>query len=62
MYGIIKIYMFWKSSRRVSSLDGEVYHWIGDAMPDIDEDMSVTIYGGYYYGETEVDPFGNLKF
>lgn len=24
---------------------------------DIDEDMSVTIYGGYYYGETEVDPF-----
>lgn len=39
------------------SLSGEVYHWIGDAMPDIDDDLSVTIYGGYYYGETEVDPF-----
>ena len=33
-----------------------VYHWIGDAMPDIDDDLSVTIYGNYYYGETEVDP------
>jgi hypothetical protein len=26
-------------------------------MPDIDEDMSITIYGGYYYAETEVNPF-----
>ena len=33
-----------------------VYHWIGDAMPDIDEDLSITIYGNYYYGETEADP------
>jgi|GEM_PF-1687649 len=37
-------------------LDGEVYHWIGDAMPEI-EGTAVTIYGGYDYGESEVDPF-----
>ena len=39
------------------SLDSEVYHWIQDAMPHIDSDLSVTIYGGYDYGESEVDPF-----
>lgn len=39
------------------NLSSEVYHWIGDAMPDIDEDVSVTIHGGYYYGEAEDDPF-----
>ena len=39
------------------SLDSEVYHWIEDAMPDIDSDLSITIYGGYDYGESEVDPF-----
>ena len=38
-------------------LDREVYHWIGDAMPDIDDDLSITIYGGYDYCETDVDPF-----
>lgn len=39
------------------NLDSEVYHWIGDAMPAIDDDTNITIYGGYYYGESEVDPF-----
>jgi len=39
------------------SLDSEVYHWIEDAMPDIDSDLSITIYGGYDYCESEVDPF-----
>jgi len=38
------------------NLSSAVYHWIGDAMPDIDDDMSITIYGGYDYCETEVDP------
>ena len=37
-------------------LDSEVYHWIGDAMPDIDDGMNITIYGGYDYCETEIDP------
>lgn len=54
---LIKHICFGNHSEGYLSLDSEVYHWIGDAMPDIDEDMSVTIYGGYYYGETEVDPF-----
>ncbi len=54
---LIKHICFGNHPEGYLSLDSEVYHWIGDAMPDIDEDMSVTIYGGYYYGETEVDPF-----
>ncbi len=54
---LLKYICFGNHPEGYLSLDGEVYHWIGDAMPDIDEDMSVTIYGGYYYGETEVDPF-----
>ena len=33
-----------------------VCDWIGDAMPDIDDDINITIYGGYDYCETEVDP------
>lgn len=44
------------------SLDSEVYHWIGDSINQVDdnplfEELSPTVYGGYYYGETEVDPF-----
>ena len=35
----------------------EVYHWIGDALSDIETELSLTIYGNYDYGETEVDPF-----
>lgn len=54
---LIKHICFGNHPEGYLSLDSEVYHWIGDAMPDIDEDMSTTIYGGYYYGETEVDPF-----
>ena len=54
---LIKHICFGNHSEGYLSLDSEVYHWIGDTMPDIDEDMSTTIYGGYYYGETEVDPF-----
>ena len=54
---LIKHICFGNHPEGYLSLDSEVYHWIGDAIPDIDEDMSVTIYGGYYYGETEVDPF-----
>lgn len=35
----------------------EVYHWIGDALSGVDTELSLTIYGGYDYGESEVDPF-----
>ena len=38
------------------NLRSVVYHWIGDAMPEIDDDISITIYGGYDYCESEVDP------
>ena len=38
-------------------LDREVYHWIGDALQDVDCNVAVTIYGNYDYGESEVDPF-----
>lgn len=38
-------------------LTSEVYHWIGDALSDVNTDLSLTIYGNYDYGESEVDPF-----
>lgn len=44
------------------SEDAEVYHWISDAIAGISDEeplagMPITIHGGYFYGETEVDPF-----
>lgn len=38
-------------------LSSEVYHWIGDALSDVETELSLTIYGAYDYGESEVDPF-----
>ena len=54
---LIKYISFGNHPEGYLNLSSEAYHWIGDAMPDVDEDMSITIYGGYEYGETEVDPF-----
>lgn len=38
------------------NLSSEVSHWIGDAMPDLDDEMALTIYGMYDYAEAEDDP------
>ena len=54
---LIKYISFGNHPEGYLSLDSEAYHWIGDAMPDMEDEENLTIYGGYYYGETEVDPF-----
>ena len=37
------------------NLSSEVAHWIGDALSKVDTELSLTIYGNYYYGEAEDD-------
>lgn len=53
---------FGKHPEGYLSLDSEVYHWIGDAVSKVEDKLNaagapLTIYGGYEYGETEIDPF-----